>query len=206
MNKEKELQLKELTKILDAGGLEYFITQDSQDNNCIVFEWDHNVTDLIDDVENKLSFISSGILKDVDYINDIIDYFTTDEVLTCDCGRVAYTQDYHNNHYAIVDDYIVLYEYCLENDEDAQELYFNDLINNYNKVNQFLDIDYIEDKGFKKVDQEFYAGMHDVKITQPIDAAKIYSNKGYDYIFNLESSNMFGIDYSIYIKKQEVIK
>jgi hypothetical protein len=206
MNKEKELQLKELTKILDAGGLEYFITQDSQDNDCIVFEWDHNVTDLIDDVENKLSFISSGILKDVDYINDIIDYFTTDEVLTCDCGRVAYAQDYHEQHYVIVGDYLVLCEYCLENDEDAQDLYFNDLINNYNKVNQFLDIDYIEDKGFKKVDQEFYAGMHDVKITQPIDAAKIYSNKGYDYIFNLESSNMFRIDYSIYIKKQEVIK
>ena len=206
MKKDQELQLKELTKILDAGGLEYFITQDSQDNDCIVFEWDHNITDLIDDVENQLSFISRGILKDVDYINDVLDYFTADEVVTCDCGRVAYTQDYHNKHYVIVDDYLVLCEHCLKHDEDAQDLYFNDLINNYSKVNQFLDVEYLENKGYKKVDQDFYAGMHDVKITQPIDVATIYSDKGYDYIFNLESFNMFGIDYTIYIKKQEVVK
>jgi hypothetical protein len=202
MLKEKEQQLKELGVLLEKEGIDFYVSKDSQDQDCLILEWDQDINEKVERVESILNDIEHGILKDIDYISDVLTMFDTDEILHCEyCDRVAYTQDYYNNHYVLIDGYIVACEHCMEHDQDAKIDYFNSLINNEKVANQFLDDDFIRDQGFEKVNQDYYTGLHDFKQTDPTELKKQYE-KDYDFIFDLLHQDMFGVEFTLYIKEK----
>ena len=194
-------ELKELLKVLKAADIDAHTANDDNDNEVLVIEWDHGIYDKIDTIEKSLSSSNKEVFKDIDYINDIIEYYTTDEVIHCDCGRVAYTQDYYNEHYKIIND-TVYCNYCIEHDPDFKDVLYDYLLNNYKAANtdDILTEDYMIDKGFILDDNNghnYYNGLHNFTQTAPEELHNNLIDK-YDIVFTIVHKDVYGLEYNVY--------
>lgn len=109
------------------------------------------------------------------------------------------------NEYVLMENTVAIPEegYICKECAKRNEDYLDSLINNPNDANNnVLDVDFIKEKGFVLVDEEYDAGLYSHnKNDSPEEILKEYNDKGFDVIFNIVAGNPFETLWNIYIRK-----
>ena len=90
-----------------------------------------------------------------------------------------------------------------KNNTDLAELYFNELINNSNKANEFLSDEYLEERGFYRAGRRVHSvGYYERNDNvRPEDVLKAEQKEGSDVIFDIIDKNMFECEYRWFVRK-----
>ena len=98
-----------------------------------------------------------------------------------------------------------LWYFAEQNNADLAERYFDELVNNPNRANEFLSDEYLQEKGFEKVHEYHTCGYYrDNDNINPASVLEREQKRGYDVIFQLCSSNPFETEYTLW--KRKVVK
>jgi hypothetical protein len=164
----------------------------SNDDYVIISSWD--------DMEKIEEIIGSKI-------DDIFTNWTfNDEYTTCDkCNNAVELNPYSGRDYYVLDNEIVCGA-CIRNDEDLTNELIDILVNNPKVANNILTSKILENIGFVKChckdndecsfDNGLHVGMHDDP--KQILSNAIKSNPNKDYIFDINTIDMFNVNFTIW--------
>ena len=146
------------------------------------------------------------LLRDMFEDNEVIEMVYNDCYFYCEyCNENKWAGGGYTSYMRIVNETAVCTE-CLTNaesdNEELAECYFDELLNNPHRANEFLSDEYLQEQGFEKVHEYHTCGYYrDNDNIDPASVLEREQKRGYDVIFQLCSSNPFETEYTFW-KKQ----
>ena len=146
------------------------------------------------------------LLRDMFEDNEVIEMVYNDCYFYCEyCNENKWAGGGYTSYMRIVNETAVCTE-CLKNaesdNEELAECYFDELLNNPHRANEFLSDEYLQEQGFEKVHEYHTCGYYrDNDNIDPASVLEREQKRGYDVIFQLCSSNPFETEYTFW-KKQ----
>ena len=162
-----------------------------------------DVSDCSDDNAKKIDELLRDIFEDGD---EAIETVYADSYFYCDhCNKNKWLDNGYTSYIRVVNETAVCTE-CLENaesdNEELAEYYFDELLNNPHRANEFLSDEYLQEQGFEKVHEYHTCGYYrDNDNINPASVLEREQKRGYDVIFQLCSSNPFETEYTFWKRK-----
>ena len=162
-----------------------------------------NVSDCKDGNAEKIDELLRDMFEDG---KEAIETVCDDCYFYCEhCNKNKWLNSGYTSYMRVVNETAVCTE-CLENAEsDNEELadyYFDELLNNPHRANEFLSDEYLQAQGFEKVHEYHTCGYYrDNDNTNPASVLEREQKRGYDVIFQLCSSNPFETEYTFWKRK-----
>ena len=162
-----------------------------------------DVSDCSDDNAGKIESMLRDMFEDG---GEAIETVYNDNYFYCEyCNENKWAEGVCTSYMRIVNETAVCTE-CLENaendNEELAEYYFDKLLNNPHRANEFLSDEYLQEKGFEKVHEYHTCGYYrDNDNINPASVLEREQKRGYDVIFQLCSSNPFETEYTFWKRK-----
>ena len=162
-----------------------------------------DVSDCSDDNAGKIESMLRDMFEDGD---ENIATVYADSYFYCDhCNKNKWLNNGYTSYMRVVNETAVCTE-CLKNAEsdnkELAEYYFDELLNNPHRANEFLSDEYLQEKGFEKVHEYHTCGYYrDNDNINPASVLEREQKRGYDVIFQLCSSNLFETEYTFWKRK-----
>ena len=162
-----------------------------------------DVSDCSDDNAGKIESMLRDMFEDGD---ENIETVYADSYFYCDhCNKNKWLNNGYTSYMRVVNETAVCTE-CLKNAEsdnkELAEYYFDELLNNPHRANEFLSDEYLQEKGFEKVHEYHTCGYYrDNDNINPASVLEREQKRGYDVIFQLCSSNLFETEYTFWKRK-----
>ena len=154
----------------------------------------------IDAIENMLRDYFEDGSENIETVCD-------DAYFYCEyCNENKWAEGGYTSYMRIVDEACVCTD-CLadaeENNTDLAELYFEELLNNPHRANEFLSDEYLEKRGFFRVGRRTHAvGFYsDNDNVRPEKVLEEEQTDGNDVIFEIVGSNPFECEYRWCVRK-----
>ena len=162
-----------------------------------------DVSDCSDDNAGKIESMLRDMFEDGDENTETV---YADSYFYCDhCNKNKWLNNGYTSYMRVVNETAVCTE-CLKNAEsdnkELAEYYFDELLNNPHRANEFLSDEYLQEKGFEKVHEYHTCGYYrDNDNINPASVLEREQKRGYDVIFQLCSSNLFETEYTFWKRK-----
>ena len=162
-----------------------------------------DVSDCSYDNAEKIENMLRDMFEDGDENIETVYY---DNYFYCEhCNENKWLNNGYTSYIRIINETAVCTE-CLKNaerdNEELAEYYFDELLNNPHKANEFLSDEYLQEQGFEKVHEYHTCGYYrDNDNINPASVLEREQKRGYDVIFQLCSSNPFETEYTFWKRK-----
>ena len=162
-----------------------------------------DISDCSDDNAEKIDELLRNMFEDG---GENIETVYCDAYFYCEyCNENKWAEGGYTSYVRIVNETAVCTE-CLKNaesnNEELAEYYFDELLNNSHKANEFLSDEYLQEQGFEKAHEYHTCGYYrDNDNINPASVLEREQKRGYDVIFQLCSSNPFETEYTFWKRK-----